>query len=472
MQTLKLPKSGQAMEEGTIVEWLIEEGEAVSEHDPVVLFETDKMTSEVTAEQDGVLLERVVPAGETVPIGTVLGYIGDPDEEPPNEAVDASATREPMDGDETIDKAAATTVGEEDTDDDSPGPIRASPSARTAAREADVTVEAIGRALGVSTVRRSHVAEYVETQSAKTDDRQIRGSPYAMKRAEELGVTIEAVGKARGTDRVRAADVEAVAESHRVQTPDTETEITPETTPADTRAVDNEPAIAETIPVEGIREVMFERMTTVATEYGSTTTVARVDVTDLVALREQLAPAWEDEYGVRPSHTAFVVAAVTRSLPAYRILNAELIGDEEIRLYDDINIGIAVTTDDGLLVPTVYDADERSVRELSAEIDRLAGAARDGSLEYDELQHGTFTVSNAGSLGAYINTPQINPPQTAILGICTVFDDPGIVDGEVVPRKKMHLCLTYDHRAVEGATAVEFLQSVKDRLETPKTLLS
>jgi pyruvate/2-oxoglutarate dehydrogenase complex dihydrolipoamide acyltransferase (E2) component len=125
-----------------------------------------------------------------------------------------------------------------------------------------------------------------------------------------------------------------------------------------------------------------------------------------------------------------------------------------------------------LLVPTVRGADGLSVRELGAEIRRLAEAARNRELGAGEMQDGTFTVSNAGALGAYINTPQINPPQTGILGMCTVTEEPGVVDGEIVPREFMHLCLTYDHRVVEGATAVQFLQAVGARLEEPQSLLS
>lgn len=499
MQTLKLPKSGQAMEEATIVEWTVDEGESVVENDAVVLFETDKMTSEVVADRDGVLLERSVEVGETVPIGTVLGYVGDPDDTLPDSCDGTTAASDDDSGSSESGRedgdGGTLDPGQED-DDGGPAVVRGSPSARRVAREADVDVEAVGQALDVSQVRQSDVEDYLATQSVETDGHQVRGSPYAMKRAEELGVDLEAVGNAQGTDRVRSTDVETFAGSRS----EAATDATPglegpepgmpeagttdnaveadafETSEAtgtgESTSVGSPPVVDEVLPLDGARSVMYDRMSTVASEYGSTTTVARVDVTDLVDLRDDLAPAWEEEYDVRPSYTAFVVAAAARSLSEYRILNAEVDDDEGVRLYGDVNVGIAVNADDGLLVPTVYDADKRSVREISGEIARLAGAAREGSLEYDELQNGTFTVSNAGNLGAYINTPQINPPQSAILGMCTIFDEPGIVDGEVVPRKMMHLCLTYDHRVVEGATAVGFLQSVKDHLETPASLLS
>lgn len=478
MQTLKLPKSGQAMEEGTIVEWLVEEGEAVSEGDSVVLFETDKMTSEITANQDGRLLQRTVDEGETVTIGTVLGYVGTDAEEIPDSGVEAVGSEGEAVG--ADDRVAAGS-----TDESASGErlVRGSPKARRIAREHNLTVREVGESLDVDQVTPQHVEAYLEERRDRSAT-QILASPLARRTAEEEDVSLGAVGEYVGTDRLRVADVEAYLE----RSTDAETEAEPvETTvggqvetpstddqpsPASREAIRQPPSVAEQLPIDGVRSAMYDRMSTVASEYGSTTTVVRVDVTSLLELDEQLSSSWESVHGITPSLTAFVVQAAATKLPEYRVLNAEIIDGERIDLYDDVNVGIAVNTDDGLLVPTVYHADRNTVRETSEEIRRLARAARDGELEYDELQNGTFTVSNAGSLGAYMNTPQINPPQTAILGVCTVFDEPGIVDGEVVPRKMMHLCLTYDHRVVEGATAVEFLQSVKDLLEEPESLLS
>ncbi len=298
-------------------------------------------------------------------------------------------------------------------------------------------------------------------------------------------MSLEAVADAAETDRVRAADVRSYVERDAgdgATEPSTTAAESAVAEPAVESAVESgsgadgaaverdprEPRVARDTPITGARSVMFERMGTAAGEYASTTTVARVDVTELLGLYDRLSTAWDED----PSLTAFVVRAVGRSLPDYGVLNAEVVDGERLRLYEDVNVGIAVDTDDGLLVPTIYDADDRTVRALSREIGRLASGAREGTLEHDDLQNGTFTVSNAGNLGAYINTPRINPPQTAVLGTCAIVDEPGVVDGDVVPRKFMHLTLTYDHRVVEGATAVGFLQEVKSQLEAPESLLS
>jgi pyruvate/2-oxoglutarate dehydrogenase complex dihydrolipoamide acyltransferase (E2) component len=494
MQTLTLPKGGKTMEEGTVVEWLLEEGEPVSAGEPVLHFESDKATSEITADEDGVLLERSVAEGVTVPVGTELGRIGSDDEA--IEGADTAGT-EPTDGEPD---PAGKPEGEPDpgskpkpNSDPAGAAPRATPSARRIARERGVSLSAVAAETGVRQITRDDVEAYTPvgadtngddvTTAAEPDeltvepvsnpeDGDVLGSPWARVLAANHGIPLSAVADETGTDRVRASDVAAYVENEPREPGPEPTGPGPDAavgTEPVTGSID-EPAIAREGPPTGARGVMFDRMSTVANEYASTTTVARVDVTDLVSLYDQLSAAWGED--VPLSLTAFVVRAVARSLPEHDVLNAEVTSEENVRVYEDINVGIAVDTDEGLLVPTIYDADDRTVRALSREIDRLASGARDGTLDHDDMQNGTFTVSNAGNLGAYINTPQINPPQTAVLGMCAIVDEPGVVDGEVVPRKMMHLTLTYDHRVVEGATAVGFLRTVKSLLESPESLLS
>ena len=477
MQELKLPKRGQAMEEGQVVEWTVDEGESVVAGEAVLLFETDKATEEVVAEQDGLLLEKVVSAGETVPIGTTLGYVGT---EAEREAVPADgATESDSDGAVSGNSTAPETNRASGGARDGAGerPIRGSPSARRTAREHDVSIETVGEELDIKQVRDEHVERYVSSSSGSSPGvdatgAEIRGSPAARRIADEESVEVVDVGETLGTTRVRMDDVRTYVDRRTEEAVDA-VETTQETT-ADASG----PSVRETIQVTGAREVMYDRMRRVANEYASTTTVARVDVTELTELIDSLADPWETHHGVSPSLTAFVVRAVAESLPEYRMLNAEIVEPDDpdeppaVRQFSDVNVGVAVDTDHGLLVPTVHGADERSVRELGAEIGRLAEAARNRKLGAEGMEDGTFTVSNAGTFGAYINTPRINPPQTSILGMCTVTEEAGVVAGEVVPRQFMHLCLTYDHRVVEGATAVQFLQAVKSRLEEPESLLS
>lgn len=441
MEPIRLPKLGQAMEEGQVVEWVVDEGASVSAGDPVVIIETDKMTSEVTAEEDGRLLSIEVPAGQTVSIGTVLGYVGDDPSELPDDSNQVSSSAD-------SETAAGSSVA-----------VRASPDAKRRARDAGVSVDVVGETLGVSQVRGSDVDAYVSTHGESESESSILGSPYARRVAMEHGISVQEVGVELDTDRVRARDVE---EYLAAASPEEE---------SSTRDV-NDRTVQQDIPIEGSRQVMFDRMTRVNEDYASTTTVARVDVTELLEVRDRLADSWEKTQNGAPSITAFVVRAVAETLPEYGVLNAELVDDSSIRVFDSINIGVAVSADGELLVPTIRDADSLSVQGLTREIDRLADRVRSDAIAYDELQDGTFTVSNAGSLGAFLNTPQINPPQTSILGVCRVFAQPGIEDGELVERKLLHLTLTYDHRVIEGATAVGFLNSVQELLEQPYSLLS
>ena len=484
MYELTLPKLGQAMEEGVILEWLFDEGDRVAEGETIVIFETDKTSGEITADEDGVLLAKTVAEGETVAVGTVLGHAGGADEELPTDEAAATAA----DGEESTEPAPAEGVGTPKYET-FPNAIRATPTVRRVAREQGVTIEEVGSAVGARRITRDHVREYAAdgaTGEPNGAREEVLGSPYARKVASEHGVDIRDVGYQQDTSRVRVADIKTYLEATEeagtaaraeVSSPPTEnSEISSDNTSASAKdtvssSTEASPLIREEHSIEGPQQVMFERMSEVASEYCTTTTVAKVDVTELLTLRDRLAEVWSSEHGLEPSLTAFVTKAVAERLPEYPELNAEL-DDDLLRLFEDVNVGFAVNTDAGLLVPTIYAAPSKSVRELTEEIDGLTVRARNGNLSFQEMQNGTFTVTNAGSLGTYLNTPKILPPQTAILGLCAVFDEVALRDGEAVSRKKVHLSLTYDHRVVEGATAVAFVQSVGALLERPEALLA
>lgn len=474
MQKLTLPKSGQSMTEGTLVEWHVDEGDSISEGTPALDFETDKMISEITANQDGVLLDKRVEAGETVPVGTVLGYIGREGESPPSGETEADVPEEPeeptVEATDTQDSEPPKSVGQ--SVDELSGITRATPTARRKAREKGLDIDTVAATLNINQVTPADIDRFLEDDQPSSGERlevspdiegeEILGTPWARTVADEKGVTIPQVGRALGKDRIRERDIH----NYLQQAPES-TESPAE--PAD----DLNPTVQDEIEITGGQKVMFDQMSRVAKNYASTTTAARVDVTDLLDLYGQLKESWVEQQGDSLSLTAFVARAVAQTLPDYPRLNAEYVEDSNsLRMYEDVNLGIAVNSDDGLIVPTIYDARQQSVRELSRSIESVATKVQERKLRPEDLENGTFSISNAGSLGAYINTPQINPPQTAILGVCKIFDDAGVVDGQVVPRKRMHLCLTYDHRVVEGATAVEFLQTVKSRLERPSSLLS
>lgn len=466
MQVLKLPKVGQGMEEGTVVEWRAAEGDQVAAEDVVVVFESDKATNEITADIDGILVERAVAEGETVPIGTELGRIEAVDEATAGAGTDEAEYPETAD---EADVGTATTVNDTDT-------VHATPAARRLAREHGLSTEHVAAVRDTQRVQPQDVRAVAEggddtgtttVEPQDNSDETILGTPRAKVVAGDHGVTIEAVGAALEETRVREADVEAYIATGEANEAETGETSAPELVPSG--RAERGPPTGKAHSIDETIGPMFERMAEVARNYASTTTIQRVDVTDLLALQDRLDTAWDDPVPT----TALVVRAVADCLPDYPLLNAAVEDEDTVRTFEDVNIGIAVDASDrGLLVPTIYGADDLTLREAGQEVARLSTGASNGTLDTADLRNGTFTVSNAGGLGAYINTPMINPPQTAVLGICEAVEEPAIQDGEVVSRQRMHLCLTYDHRVVAGADAVGFLSAVRERLETPETLLS
>jgi pyruvate dehydrogenase E2 component (dihydrolipoamide acetyltransferase) len=215
-----------------------------------------------------------------------------------------------------------------------------------------------------------------------------------------------------------------------------------------------EPENADVIPFTGLRRRIAERLSLSRHTAADVTTVTDVDMTEVAALRKES----------KLSYTAYVVSAAAQALRTFPILNASLVGDQ-ILVKREIHIGVAVALDRGLVVPVVRFADRKSVEEISREIDALAVRAQDGQLTPDDLTGSTFTVTNSGVFGSLLFTPIINPPEVAILGMGKVAETPAVRDGQIVVRRVMYLCLSYDHRVVDGGPAVQFLNAVKSRLE-------
>lgn len=222
----------------------------------------------------------------------------------------------------------------------------------------------------------------------------------------------------------------------------------------------------EVIPLVGWRKTMADRMSYSMRTVAHVTTFAEVDVTELVKMREKLKDA-----GIRISFTAFVIKAVVQALKEYPILNSSLVEDKII-VKKYYNIGVAVAREEkGLVVPVIHDADKKNLRELSESLEKLAEKARKGDLSPEDVTGGTFTITNVGMFGTIMNTPIINPPEAAILGVGAIVKRPVVVNDEIVIRHIMYLCLTYDHRIIEGFPAVRFLQRVRQLLEHPEILI-
>lgn len=228
--------------------------------------------------------------------------------------------------------------------------------------------------------------------------------------------------------------------------------------------------VAEVIPLSGWRKVLAERMLSSHLTYAEVTQMREVDVTELVSLRQSLLSHLEEKYGFRLSYTHLLIKAAAQALRQHPIVNSSLV-DEEIRIFGDINIAMAVALDDGgLLAPVIRQADQKSIVELAQEAIKLTQQVRTRRFNLDCLKGGTFTITNAGMYGTDFVTPLINVPQSAALGIGRLVPKPVVRDNQIVIRTIMGLSLTYDHRVLTGATAAQFFQTLEDIIENPKQI--
>jgi pyruvate/2-oxoglutarate dehydrogenase complex dihydrolipoamide acyltransferase (E2) component len=297
-------------------------------------------------------------------------------------------------------------------------------------------------------------ASTADTRPAGPSAGNIRISPLARKLAREHKIDLEELKKSASGPVVKKEDIEAFIAGGAA---------------ADAAAPH---ASDDTIiELKGIRKTMFERMTKVASTYAATTTIQRADVTRLIELKQDLTGRWDEN--ANPRYITFFLKAVSMAIPDFPIINSTV--DDEagiIRVRKAINIGIAVDSDRGLIVPVIHDAAGFDLEELSTKTNELVARAAANSLSAEDFRDGTFTITNAGPLGAYVNTPMINPPQSAILGTCSINEEPAVVDGRIIPRKLMFLSLTYDHRIIQGSEAVGFLKRIVGLLEEPGQLLA
>jgi pyruvate dehydrogenase E2 component (dihydrolipoamide acetyltransferase) len=400
---VNLPKLTYEMEEGHILEWLCQEGEEVAVGQPLFVVETDKATVEVPAEQAGTLLKILVPAGDTVPVSTVVAWTGTPGEELP-ETAEAPAPIVPV----------AT----------GPAQMAAPPPPQSPA--------------------------------ALKEPVRVAASPVAKRLARELGVDLTALQEQLGNKRIREADVRAFAETQT-------TEPAAQPPPAGDAGFE----LLEPTP---LGRTMAAHLTPAAA-IPQSVAACQVNLTHLKSLRNELLPGWEAIHGWRLSYTHMLAALIARVLESCPLLNASWT-EEGIRLYRTVNLGVAMATDRGLVVPVVQNAGQRSLAEIGSEIVRLQQATARNRLLPTDLQGGTFTMTNVGMLGIQLSIPLLNPPQSAILGI-------GAEDSKVVLRDNKlwsipvaWFTVTSDHRVVDGAAAAEFLQQVKGLVETPSAILS
>ena len=302
----------------------------------------------------------------------------------------------------------------------------------------------------------------------------VKISPIARKLAEELGIDMASLQGSGPGGRITKEDVLRVAEAVKGTPPaaPVTSTIVPAPTPAGLPVTASMPAatrlsVSRTVALTGIRGRVAERMFQSWNTIPRVTEVMQVDMSATVAFREAMLGQWEQQYGVRISLNDMITKAVATALSRHPRLNATLV-QQEVRLHDSVNIGVAVNLDEGLIVPVIFNADQKDLGQLARESRELAERARVGRLQLPDISDGTFTITNLGTTGIDLFTPIINPPQVAILGVGMVQRRPVVVGDALAIRPSVYLCLVFDHRALDGVPAANFLQEVQRLLTKPQ----
>jgi pyruvate dehydrogenase E2 component (dihydrolipoamide acetyltransferase) len=439
-----LPKLGQTMEEGMIVEWVKNEGDPVSRGDVLFQMETDKAVLEVEARARGVLRKILVGPGVSVPIMTVVGIIAAEDEDISEMLAGGVAAEQPAMATQAVAEPVAdtTSVAEASPAAAPGGRIVASPRARRVAAERGVDLAYVAGSGPNGRIIEKDVLAYLQAQPAAT--------PLARKVAAEMDVPLAGV-PAEGR-RVTAEDVRRAAQQPAAAQPQA-------------------PAAGQVVPMAGVRAIIAERMATSVHTTAPVTLESQVDATEFVALRERLKGALAAELGFAVGYNDLLALVAARCLAEFPYMNVRL-EDGGIRHLEEVHVGLAVDTERGLLVPVIRNADRMGLKELARTFRELVGRAREGRSLPDDLSGGTFTITNLGMYGVDMFTPIINLPQCAILGVGRIRPEPAVVDGQVAVRQMMWLSLTFDHRLVDGAPAARFLQGMARYIEDPYLLLA
>ncbi len=397
-----MPQLGESVTEGTISSWLVKEGDHVNKYDPIAEVMTDKVNAEVPSSFTGVIKEIIAKEDETIAVGELMCYIE-------------------VEGQENVNEKKSEDKGQP-----------------------------------------------TESKKSENQDQSMkkRYSPAVLKLAQENDIDLNQVeGTGRG-GRITRKDIEAILESGKI--PQAKMDVAPPQ-PTETKQAHTGPAVPSMvgdveIPVTGVRKAIAQNMVRAKQEIPHAWMMVEVDVTNLVELRNKVKDEFKAKEGYSLTYFAFFVKAVAQALQEFPQLNSTWAGDKIIQR-KDINLSIAVAKDEELFVPVIKNADEKNIKGIAKEISHLAAKARSGKLTADDMQGGTFTVNNTGSFGSVQSMGVINYPQAAILQVESIVNRPVIIDGMFAARDMVNLCLSLDHRILDGLICGQFLKRVKEILE-------
>jgi 2-oxoglutarate dehydrogenase E2 component (dihydrolipoamide succinyltransferase) len=457
MSEIRVPTLGESIVEATVSKWLKQEGDQIATGEPIVELETDKVNLEVAAEQDGILSEIVKGEGDTVAIGDVLAKVGAgngaeapqaaeaPQQQAPEEeaapAPQQATERKPAPPNNGQQAAPAEAATEEE--------MLATPVAIRVAAENNVDLRAVAGSGPGGRVTKEDVLGYL-SQQAPAQATERTSPPTAQPERKPAPQQKAPEPQAERKPAPAAAQQKTPAAQQPVSAPGERRE--------------------ERIRMSRRRQTIARRLVEVQRSAAMLTTFNDIDMHAVMQVRQRRKEQFKERYGINLGFMSFFTRATIGALKAFPHLNAEIQGDEiVVKHYYDI--GIAVGTEQGLVVPVVRDAERKTFAQIEGEIGELARRARDNTLTLPELQGGTFSITNGGIYGSLLSTPILNAPQVGILGLHRIEERPVAVAGEVVVRPMMYVALSYDHRIVDGSDAVRFLARIKELIEDPEALL-
>ena len=422
----KFPDVGEGIHEGKIVKWLVEEGDAVKADQPVAEVETDKAVVEIPCPQDGYMLKQYFKEGEVVQVGKILFAAGEQEQK----------AREIDRGKEAVKKSAA--------------PIKRGPSAQAV----------------VSAPQKPAVSAEPSALSGN-----VLATPATRKFAKEMGVELEGVRGSGPGGRITIEDVKRHKESGAGAEelhPAADVPAGAPAKPAEAPVKDYGPV--ERVKMSSLRKAIADKMVRSMYTAPHVAHMEEIDVTELVKIRAK-AKEEAKARGVKLTYLPFIIKALIGALKEFPQFNARYdASSNEVVVRKYYNVGVAVDTDDGLLVPVIREADKKDLMGLAKEITRLSDEARARKLKLDDMRGGTFTVTNIGSIGGTYATPIINYPEVAILGVMKIKERPTLVEGNVENRHILNLVVSFDHRLIDGADAARFMNAIAKRLEDPSLL--
>ena len=422
---IKSPQFPESIFEGTLSSWLKKEGQEIKQDEVLAEIETDKVVIEVTAPSDGIMGKVIVKEGSTIKSSEVIGSYNEGElKAEPNEVKEVSSVEKQ---DEPAEKIEKVKVVEEKQEIQEP-------------KEVAKTFEA------------------EEENNGELDIKGFRMGPAAKKLLKEKSLTTENIKTSSKKGVVTKKDI---LEAERTQK---------EIKTSSVKETSKELGSSERVPMTRLRSVVAKRLLESQAQTASLTTFNEVDLHEVKILREKYKGSFEEKFGVKLGFMGMFLKASSIALQEMPIVNASIDGDDII-YHGFQDIGVAVSTERGLVVPVVRNVQNLTIAEIELAIRDLSLKARDGKLDIEDMTGGTFTVSNGGVFGSLLSTPILNPPQSAILGMHKIQERPMAINGNVEIRPMMYLALTYDHRLLDGKDAVSFLVKIKEILESPESMI-